>query len=441
LARCFVYKNGNDFPTPAAGRIRPEEKWPLKKMKNRFPNSIALAGLIALLLAVPMAFAQQTAAPPPSQFLGTIAAIAGDTLTVKSDADGLRQVEVPATAAVKRIAPGQKDLSTAVTIQFGDLAVGDRALVKLDPNATATTPQALRVVAIKQEDVALKQQKDREDWQKRGVGGLVKSIDGASGAIVLTSGVGATAKTITVHTAKATVIKRYASASVSYDAAQPAPIDAIHPGDQLRARGAKNADGTEIAAEEIVSGTFRNISGVIGSLDSASSTFVLKDLTTKKPVTVHITPDAQLRRLPDMMARMLAMRLNGASNGAAAAASSQHSGAAQPSSASTSQAVGQGAGGGQGGGQWAGRGQWTGSGGSGGGDPQQMLSRAPAIQFADLKKGDAVMLVSTDGATDVTAITLLAGVEPLLEAPAASQNLLSNWSMNSGAAAADAAAQ
>ena len=64
-------------------------------------------------------------------------------------------------------------------------------------------------------------------------------------------------------------------------------------------------------------------------------------------------------------------------------------------------------------------------GGQGGGDPQQMLSRAPAIQFADLKKGDAVMLVSTDGATDVTAITLLAGVEPLLEAPAASQNLLS----------------
>src|ERR1035441_4652327 len=76
-----------------------------------------------------------------------------------------------------------------------------------------------------------------------------------------------------------------------------------------------------------------------------------------------------------------------------------------------------------------------------GGDPMQMLSRAPAIQFADLKKGDAVMLVSTDGATDVTAITLLAGVEPLLEAPAASQMLLNNWSMNSGAGAAEAEAQ
>jgi len=65
-----------------------------------------------------------------------------------------------------------------------------------------------------------------------------------------------------------------------------------------------------------------------------------------------------------------------------------------------------------------------------------MLDRAPAIQFADLKKDDAVMLVATDGATGVTAITLLAGVEPLLEAPAASQNLLNNWSIASGSSEA-----
>jgi hypothetical protein len=69
-----------------------------------------------------------------------------------------------------------------------------------------------------------------------------------------------------------------------------------------------------------------------------------------------------------------------------------------------------------------------------------MLSRAPTIQLSDLKKGDAVMLVSSDGATDVTAISLLAGVEPLLEAPAA-QNLLNNWSMGTGGADAGAGAQ
>jgi hypothetical protein len=161
------------------------------KMKSPVPAWMVLAGLtIALLAALPMARAQGAAAVPPSRFLGTITAIAGDTLTVKSDADGVRQVEVPAAAAIKRIAPGEKDLSTAAAIQFSDLAVGDRVLVKLDPNAPAGVSQALQIIAIKQEDVALKQQKDREDWQRRGVGGLVKSVDSAGGVIVLTSGRG-----------------------------------------------------------------------------------------------------------------------------------------------------------------------------------------------------------------------------------------------------------
>jgi hypothetical protein len=61
-----------------------------------------------------------------------------------------------------------------------------------------------------------------------------------------------------------------------------------------------------------------------------------------------------------------------------------------------------------------------------------MLGRAPAIQLADLKKGEAVMVVATEDASGASAITLMAGVEPLLQAPAASQNLLS-WSLSSGA--------
>jgi ribosomal protein L21E len=380
-------------------------------------------------------------AQAPANFLGTITAISGTTLTVKTDAGQAYQVEVPAAAAIKRIALGEKDLSKAETIQFTDLAVGDRALVKIDPDSPAGTPQALRVIAVKQGDVAAKQQKDREDWQRNGVGGLVKSVDSGGGVIVLTSGSGATAKTITVHTTSATTLKRYAPASVSFDAAVSAPISAIQAGDQLRARGTKNADGTSIDAVEVVSGTFRNISGTVLSTDPASSTLVVKDLATKKQVTIHITPDVQMRKLPDQMAAILAMRLKGGSGGGAGAWSGggqAPGGAAGSTPRPANQAGGQGSGA-AGGGQWQGQG---GRGAGGGGDPQQMLSRAPAIQIADLKKGDAVMVVSTDGTTDVTAITLLAGVEPLLEAPAASQSLLNNWSMGSGGqGAADAQAQ
>jgi hypothetical protein len=218
---------------------------------------------------------------------------------------------------------------------------------------------------------------------------------------------------------------------VRFDAAVPAPVDAIHAGDQLRARGTKSPDGASIDAVEVVSGTFRKISGTVSSTDPAASTLVVKDLETKKQVTIHITPDAQMRKLPDKVAAFLAMRLKGGSGGGAAY--TQRAGAG-------GQSGGQGGGqsGAQGGGQWT---QRSGGGAAGGGDPQQMLSRAPAIQIADLKKGDAVMIVATDGASDLTAITLLAGVEPLLEAPAASQSLLNNWSMGGGQGAADAAAQ
>jgi hypothetical protein len=388
-------------------------------MKIRLLSSTVRWAVILVLLTC--ALEMQAQAPKP--FQGTITAINGSTLSVKSDADGVQQVDVPATAILLRIAPGAKDLSAAEKITFNDLAVGDRALVKPDPNGTASTLLALRIIAIKQSDLAQKQQKDREDWQRRGVGGLVKSIDPATGVIMVGSGAGATAKTITVHTSKATILKRYAPASVNYDEALPAPIDAIHAGDQLRARGEKNADGTEIAAEEVISGSFLNIAGTITSLDAAASTLTVKDLATKKQVTIHVTAESQLRRLPDRMAAFLAMRLKGTP--------SASSGGASP-------ANGTGPGGQHSGGQIGG--QWGGAGGQPP-DLQQMLSRAPAIHLADLQKGEAVMLVAANGATQITAITLLAGVEPLLEAPAASQDLLSNWSMNGGANAAEAAAQ
>jgi hypothetical protein len=186
-----------------------------------------------------------------------------------------------------------------------------------------------------------------------------------------------------------------------------------------------------------VSGTFRNLSGTIASIDPAASTLVVKDLATKKQVTIHITSDAQMRRIPDRMAQMMAARLKGTTPpGGAAGGWQQRAGANGGAAPSAGGAAPQGgaapAGSGQGGGgQWAG----AGGGGAGGGDPQRMLTMAPAIKLEELQKGEAVMIVATDGATDVNAITLLAGVEPLLEAPAAT-NLLSNWSMGGGGDAA-----
>ncbi len=383
---------------------------------------------LPLLVAILAAAVIAAQAQPPARFVGSITGITAHTLTVKTDAGDQRQFDVPDSAVIKRIEPGEKDLSKAAAMSFSDLAVGDRILVKLDVGATAPTPQAAQIIAVKAEDLAQKQLKDREAWQRNGVAGLVKTVNPADNIIALTTGAAATAKTVTVHITKSTVLKRYAPGSVRYDQAQPAPIDTIHPGDQLRARGNKTPDGSEINADEIVSGSFRNIAGTITSIDPANSTVVVKDLATKKQVSIHVTPDSQMRRLPERMAQMLAVRLKGGTPGAAGP------GGSPGTSASGSGGPPSGA---PGGGQHALNGAGPNS-APGTADPQQMLNRAPIIQLADLQKGEAVMLVSTEGANDVTAVTLLAGVEPLLEAPAAS-NLLSNWSMGSGSAEGAAA--
>lgn len=387
------------------------------------------SAFLPLIVACALVFVPALVAQQAGRFLGTITAINGTSLMVKTDSGETHQFDVPATAILKRIAPGQKDLSTAATIQLTDLATGDRVLVRLDPNAPAGAAQVAQIVAIKQADVAQKQQQDREDWQRNGAGGLVKSVDPAAGVIVLTSGVGQTMKIINVHVSPATVLKRYAPGSIRYDQAQVAPIAAIQPGDQLRARGTRNADGTDIQATEIVSGSFRNVSGVISSLDASSTSFTLKDLQSKKQVTIHITSDSQMHALPETMARVLATRLKGGSaasgNGARSVPANDQRGGNGPSTGGNGPSSGQGP---------------TGQARAQSGDMQQLLNRAPAIQFSDLKKGDAVMLVATSGATDVNAITLLTGVEPLLESPEASRDLLSDWSVGSSAGG-EAAAQ
>ncbi len=374
-------------------------------------RGIAVLGVVALavflLAAAPAARAQV------ARYLGSITAISGDTLTVKTDAGDVHQVQVPSTTVLKRIAPGEKDLTKAEPIEYNSLAVGDRVLVTLDPNATGGTPQAARVIAIKQADVAQKQEAENAAWNQ-GVHGLVKSVDTNTGVIVVTTRVGPITKDVTVNTTSATVLKRYAPGSVRFEEAQPAPITAIRTGDQLWARGTRDADGSAIAADHVVSGSFRSIPGTVISIDATASTATVKDLSTKKPVTVRISADAQLRRLDDNMATMLAARLKGNPAGAG----------------------GRGAYGGGGGANGRGNagGQHTfNQGGPGGGamNLESVLERAPQIQLGALKKGDAVMIVATEDASGLNAVKLLAGVEPLLEAPEAA-NLLSNWSLSSG---------
>lgn len=59
----------------------------------------------------------------------------------------------------------------------------------------------------------------------------------------------------------------------------------------------------------------------------------------------------------------------------------------------------------------------------GGGNMADMLERLPIISINELKVGDTILMSSLPGAdpTQLTAISLVSGVEPLLQAMAARQ--------------------
>ena len=400
-------------------------------------NASVRAEWRAELNAVPQAATQQT---PLTQKVGAVKSINGNALVLTADGGSEVSVTVASNAKIVQVAPGEKDLKSATPIALTDLQVGDRILVRGRATDDAKAMTAVGIIAMKRTDVEAKKAQDRNDWQKRGIGGLVSAVDPATGTITISTGTGATAKTVAIHTTKGTVLRRYAPDSVQFDDAKPAPLDAIKPGDQVRARGTKSPDGSEFAADEIVSGTFRNLAGIITAIDTSAQTISLTDLISKKSVVVKITQQTQLRKIPAQMAQMIAFRLKGAGAGASGAGGAPGPGGAAP------------AGGPPNGGQHSGSpgagagaaGNGAAGAGGGRGDFQQIVNRLPASSLTDFQKGDAVMVVSTQGtdAGGVTAITMLGGVEPILAAaPAGNASqamMLSPWSLGGGAPGGDA---
>ena len=352
----------------------------------------------------------QSSATSQARAMGTVKAVTGDKITLAPDSGAEVSVLVQQSTRILRVAPGQKDLKDAAPIGLQDVHAGDRILVRGAASAGGAV-QATSIVLMKQLDIAAKQQHEREDWQKRGVGGLVSAVDPAAGTITVSTGTPAAKKGVLVKISGATMIRRYAPDSVKFDDAKPATLGEIKPGDQLRARGTLSATGDEINAEEVVSGSFRNIAGTVSSVSPGDNSIKVTDLITKQPVIVKMSSDSQLRKLPPMIAQRIAQRLKSPADS---------SNAGQPTSSAPPAAQRGGA----------------------APDLQQILQRVPPATLAELQKGDAVMIVATEGKEpgQVTAISVLSGVEPILASPNQSEasTLLSPWNLgtNGGEAAA-----
>src|SRR5271168_2376592 len=161
--------------------------------------------LVPLCYAVPFAPPAQQAAGSgaATRRIGAIKAINGSTITLTPDSGPDISVTVPDTAKIIRVAPGEKDpKANATPIHLQDLQVGDRILVAGKASDDNLSLVASSVVAMKHSDLEAKHQQDLQDWQKRGVGGLVGGVDPAAATVTISVASFGGKKNIVIHASK-----------------------------------------------------------------------------------------------------------------------------------------------------------------------------------------------------------------------------------------------
>ena len=388
------------------------------------------AALAAVQLGAGFVLAQAPAAKL-DRVIGEVTAIdaGAKRVTLKTDTGGVAAATVDDNTAYLRVPPGEKDLKKAAKIALQDVAVGDRAFVRGHIAEDQKSISAVAVIIMTKSDLAQKHERDRDEWKRRGMAGPITAINAELKEVTISTRTREGPKPVVVEIPEKVNFRRYAPDSVRFSDATPGSLADLKTGDQLRVLGDKNADGTRIKAEEVVSGSFRNIAGMIKSIDAAAGEIKLVDLVAHKPVTVRVSTDTSLRRLPPWMGTMLARRENGAGAPTGGGPANRVEGNTGPPRAEGAK-PGQGS-------PPAERGQFRDAGGMrrGGMDFQDMLERMPLLKLDELKAGDAIMLSATNGADPAraTAINLLAGVEPLLTAaPQGGQQIFGNWNFDIG---------
>lgn len=376
-------------------------------MKNTWTS---IAVLLCVLITCGSVIAQTPTSAParsasteigitPTLALGEVTMIdaANNQMKLKTK-DGDIIVHLSANTVYKRVAPGETDLKNATVVTLADIGVGDRVIAMGRVADDRQSVPARQVIVMTKADIAKKQEREREEWRRRGVAGRVLKLDPQEQEIVIAVRTRGGEQQVTITNTEQASFRRYAPDSVKFSDAKPSSFAEMKIGDQVRVLGQRSEDGTRLTPEIIVFGSFRLVGGMIKKVDPTRNEIVIDDLQSGKPLTVVVNADSLLRRIPTEIAAMIArFRAQQAGGG---------SGNDMPTSGRESTRP-------------------TPPGGPPGGVPgrmgdlDEMLERLPALSLAELKPQEMIVVSGTEGvdAGRVTAIKLLAGVEALLMQP------------------------
>jgi hypothetical protein len=381
---------------------------------------------LAIILSAAAMLPNTARAQTSSHVPGKVTAIdaKANQVTIQTDKGDSLTFTATDRTQILHAQAGVADPKQWAKMAVGEIALGDEVVAYYRGAADAKPLLATSLVVRTKADLSTLEKNQLDDWKKRGTTGTVSAVDAAAHTITLKVG----QRTVTVQANEKTQFHRY-----SLDSAKPADAKAssladVKTGDQANVLGNKSEDGSTVTAEVVYAGTFRQIAATIVSINAEKGEMEVRDLAdkSKKPASlfIKVTSDTTMKKLPEQLAAMLARRYQGGRGGADAAAGAPgaqgRGGFGGPEGAGRGMGMGRGMGG---------------PGGGRGGDIGQMLDRLPAMPLTELKVKDAIMVSTTMGSdpTKVTAIMLLAGVEPVLTAaPTATRDIMSGWNLGGG---------
>jgi co-chaperonin GroES (HSP10) len=383
--------------------------------------SILFSSLILAWSAV--AVSSQTPDPgiKPTTVSGKVSEInaSAGQITIKTAAGSVVVANVNEKTTYQRVPPGETDLAKAEQTSLTEITVGDGVVARGYVAADQKSVPAQRIIVVSQSEIAKKATAEKMAWA-RGAKGIVGSVNPSTREITVTSrSLSGTTQSVIVAVDKAK-IKRYPPDSIpKYTNAKPANFEDIKVGDQFNAKGTKSEDGTHLAAEEVLFGTFKIAGGTVTAIDVANNQVKINDLTTKKPLTIVFKPDSIIRRLPQGMAMMFGGGGGpggpGGPGGGGPGGGPGRPAGSEGQAASGPRPEGQRPQGGPGGPGGPGR--------MGGRSMADLLEQWPTISINELKVGDTILMSSLPGSdpTQLTAIQLVTGAETLLAMAAARQ--------------------
>jgi len=361
---------------------------------------------ILVLIAIASVARGQATTPAPqgdpaitaNGVIGEVKAIdtGSSQMIIKTDAGSVVTVALAEKTIYMRVAPGEKTLTNATKITMGDVAEGDKVWARGKVADDRKSVPATAVIVMTKADIAKKQEADRAEWRRRGILGVITALKPETKEITISHRSMAGTQAVLIPVTDKVELRRYAPDSIKFSDAKASTFAELKVGDQLRALGERNAEGTQFSAEKIVTGAFRMAAGVVTAVNPATGEVKINDMQTKQPLTIVIKSDAVLRKFPPAN-EMGGMMMMGRGAGG------------PPPGGAAPQAGGQGGPGGPRPG--------------GGFNINDMLERLPTVTLADVKVGDTIMVSSTQGADParVTAIALVTGADTLLNMVAAQQ--------------------